>query len=120
MQPQPEGSRYYVSKGRRSRPPYGASVLSRAWLIWCCVELGEFAEARRRADEAMIIAEGAAHPFDLVVASFGLGVVALRRGDVDAGIAVLERALELCRVGHVPFSLKDRESAGRVLGTSVG
>ena len=93
--------------GERATQRFGQtglpSVLSRAWLIWCCVELGEFAEARRRADEAMIIAEGAAHPFDLVVASFGLGVVALRRGDVDAGIAVLERALELCRVGHVPF-----------------
>ncbi len=79
------------------------SVLSRAWLVWCCVELGDFAEARRRADEAMIAAEGAAHPFDLVVALFGRALVALRRGDVDEGIAVLERALTLCQVGHVPF-----------------
>src|SRR5262249_23573819 len=62
------------------------SVLSRAWLIWCCVELGDFAEARQRSDEAMNIAEAAAHPFDLVVASFGLGVVAHRRGELDAAI----------------------------------
>ena len=51
----------------------------------------------------MITAEAAAHPFDLVVASFGRGLVALRRGEVDEGIMVLERALELCQVGHVPF-----------------
>jgi len=79
------------------------SVLSRAWLVWCCVELGEFEEARVRAEEAMATAEAAAHPFDLVVASFGRGVAGARRGRLDDAIAVLERALELCRVGHVPF-----------------
>jgi class 3 adenylate cyclase/tetratricopeptide (TPR) repeat protein len=79
------------------------SVLSRAWFIWCCAELGEFPEARLRAKEAMQIAEAAAHPFDLVVASFGVGVLALRQGELDQGITVLERALELCEVGHVPF-----------------
>jgi class 3 adenylate cyclase/tetratricopeptide (TPR) repeat protein len=79
------------------------SVLSRAWFVWCCAELGEFDEARLRAKEAMTIAEAAAHPFDLVVASFGQGVLALRQGEVDQGITVLERALELCQVGHVPF-----------------
>ena len=93
--------------GERANQRFGQtglpSVLSRAWLIWCCVELGDFAEARRRAEEAMITAEAAAHPFDLVVASFGRGLVALRRGEVNEGIMVLERALELCQVGHVPF-----------------
>ncbi len=79
------------------------SILSRAWLVWCSVEVGEFAEARLRAKEAMTIAEAAAHPFDLVVASFALGVLALRKGELHDGIAVLERALELCEVGHVPF-----------------
>jgi class 3 adenylate cyclase/tetratricopeptide (TPR) repeat protein len=79
------------------------SVLSRSWFVWCCSELGEFDEARLRAKEGMAIAEAGAHPFDLVVAGFGLGVVALRQGDVDQAITVLERALELCTVGHVPF-----------------
>jgi tetratricopeptide (TPR) repeat protein len=79
------------------------SIHSRAWFIWCSAEIGDFGEARRRADEAVTIADAAAHPFDLVVASFGRGVLASREGRLPESIAVLERALELCRAGHVPF-----------------
>jgi tetratricopeptide (TPR) repeat protein len=93
--------------GERATQRFGQtglpSVLSRAWFIWCSIELGRFEDARLRAEEAMAIAETAAHPFDLVVASFGLGAMALRRGELAQSIAVLERGLELCHVGHVPF-----------------
>jgi len=96
-----------VLTGDRATQRFGQtglpSVLSRAWLIWCAVELGEFDEARLRGEEAMAIAETAAHPFDLVVGSFGLGVLGLRQGRIDTAITVLERALHLCEVGHIPF-----------------
>jgi tetratricopeptide (TPR) repeat protein len=79
------------------------SVLSRAWLCWCQAELGDFARGATRGLEAQDIADAVAHPFDRVVASFGIGIVALRQGTVDVAIPALERALGLCERAHIPF-----------------
>ena len=79
------------------------SVLTRAWLVWCLAELGEFTEARERAAESVRIADAVEHPFDLVVASFALGITGLRGGDLDDALPALERGIELCKLGHVPF-----------------
>ncbi len=67
-------------------------------LAWCLAELGEFAEAMARADEAGRIAREIDHPRSLVVAYRSLGLVSLRRGDLMQAIPPLERAVELCRV----------------------
>jgi class 3 adenylate cyclase/tetratricopeptide (TPR) repeat protein len=79
------------------------SVLSRAWLVWCLAELGEFVEARDRAEESLRIADFVEHPFDLVVASFAVGIAGLRGGELHAALPALERGIELCKLGHVPF-----------------
>jgi tetratricopeptide (TPR) repeat protein len=79
------------------------SVLSRAWLVWCLAELGDFDEAAARADESIRIAESVEHPFDLVVASFAVGILGLRQGTLQAAIPALERAIRLCELGNVPF-----------------
>jgi DNA-binding NtrC family response regulator/predicted ATPase/class 3 adenylate cyclase len=79
------------------------SVNSRDRLVWCLTQLGEFAEAMARADEATRIAREVDHPSSLVFAYRSLGLVSLRRGDVTQALAPLERAVELCRVIPAPL-----------------
>jgi tetratricopeptide (TPR) repeat protein len=74
------------------------SVFTRDRLAWCLVELGEFAEAMARAEEAVRIARELDDSPSLVPAHRSLGLVFLRRGDVEQAIPPLERAVELCRV----------------------
>jgi class 3 adenylate cyclase/tetratricopeptide (TPR) repeat protein len=78
-----------------------ASVGSRARVAWCLAELGEFAEAMARGDEALQIASEIDHPASLVYAYRSLGFVSLRRGAIPEAIPPLERAVELCRVAQV-------------------
>jgi tetratricopeptide (TPR) repeat protein len=77
--------------------PFLSSVHSRTWLVLCLSELGEFAEARQRAQEAVELARAADHPFSLTSAFAGLGRVHLRQGRLDAAVPALETSLELCR-----------------------
>ena len=78
------------------------SVFARDRLAWCLAELGEFAEAMARAEEAGRIAREIDHPRSLVFAYRSLGLVSLRRGDLMQAIPPLERAVELCRVIPAP------------------
>ena len=77
--------------------PYVASVHSRTWMVWCLSELGDFAEAIARGEEALAIAESVGHPFSLTSAYAGLGRPYLRRGDVDRAAPILEAGLALSR-----------------------
>ncbi len=77
------------------------SVDSRARLAWCLAELGQFAEAMARAEEALRIAREVNHSGSLVYAYRSLGFVSLRRGDISQAIPPLERAVELCRVAQI-------------------
>ncbi len=72
------------------------SVVSRTWLVYCLVELGEFAEGRVRADEAARVAEAVDHPLSLMYAHLAHGLLCLRRGEPGTAIPPLERARELC------------------------
>ena len=74
-----------------------ASVFIRDRLAWCLVELGQFAEAMARAEEAGRIAREVDHSRSLVYAHRSLGLVPLRRGDLVQAIPPLERAVELSR-----------------------
>jgi tetratricopeptide (TPR) repeat protein len=78
------------------------SVFARDRLAWCLAELGEFAEAMARADEAVRVAHEIDHPSSLVVGYRSLGLVSLRRGDLMQAIPPLERSVELCRTIPVP------------------
>jgi len=77
------------------------SVASRAYLAWSLAELGEFAEATARGEEALRIAREVDQPASLVVADRSLGFVSLRRGAIPQAIPPLERALELRRMAPV-------------------
>jgi class 3 adenylate cyclase/tetratricopeptide (TPR) repeat protein len=74
-----------------------------AWLVWCLAEVGEFCEAIATGEKGVRIAEEVDHPFSLVVACAGVGMLYLRQGAPPQAIAVLERGLEVCRVWHIPL-----------------
>jgi tetratricopeptide (TPR) repeat protein len=78
------------------------AVLSRTWLIWALAERGDFAEATLRADETVRIAEAGNHPFSLVGALLGIGLLYLREGRPEAAVPHLTRGLELIRVWDIP------------------
>jgi transcriptional regulator with AAA-type ATPase domain/tetratricopeptide (TPR) repeat protein len=73
------------------------SVHSRTCLVWCLAELGEFDDGIRIGREAIRIAESVDHPFSLATAHAGIGALYVRQGNLEAGLPILERGLELCR-----------------------
>ena len=62
------------------------AVLSRAYLAWCHAELGTFAEGRALGEEGLRIAEAVDHPGSLMMASWGIGLLALRQGDLPRAL----------------------------------
>jgi len=71
----------------RRRERFGQVFLpaarSRARLAECHAELGTFAEGRALGDEGLQIAEAVAPPGSLMMASWGIGLLALRQGDLQ-------------------------------------
>jgi tetratricopeptide (TPR) repeat protein len=67
------------------------AVVSRVWLAWTLVEIGEFSEAIRHGDEGLRIAESVDHPYSLAHACFGIGLVYIRQGEFSQAISPLER-----------------------------
>ena len=81
-----------------------ASVISRTYLAVCLADLGEFAEGIDHGREAIRLAESVEHPSDLCTALVGLGHLYTGKGDLDDGIPLLERCLELCRTWGVKLT----------------
>ena len=78
-------------------------MLSRAYLAWCHAELGTFAEGRALGEEGLRIAEDVAHPGSLMYAYHGIGLLALRQGDLPRALPLLERAMGLCQDADLPL-----------------
>jgi class 3 adenylate cyclase/tetratricopeptide (TPR) repeat protein len=81
--------------------PCPASVYSRTWLVASLAELGAFAEGIAHAEEEMRIAEAVDHPYSLVHASFAVGRLHFRQGEIHKAILMLERGLGLCQVANM-------------------
>jgi len=79
------------------------AVLSRAYLAWCHAELGTFAEGRTRGDEGLRIAEEVDHSGGLMYAYHGIGLLALRQGDLPRALPRLERAMGICQDADLPL-----------------
>jgi class 3 adenylate cyclase/tetratricopeptide (TPR) repeat protein len=79
------------------------AVQSRAFLAWCHAELGTFVEGQACGDEGLRIAEAVAHPGSLMLASWGIGLLSLRHGDLRRALPLLERAVVLCRDVDLPL-----------------
>jgi tetratricopeptide (TPR) repeat protein len=75
--------------------PILGSVDSRARLVWCLAEVGEFSEGLTIAEDAFRIAEAVGHPLNLVSAHLGLGLLHLHKGEFETATAALERSLGL-------------------------
>jgi tetratricopeptide (TPR) repeat protein len=79
------------------------AVFSRAFLAACHAELGTFAEGWTLGDEGLRIAETVAHPASLMFASWGVGLLALRHGDMPTALLQLERAVRLSHDVDLPL-----------------
>jgi tetratricopeptide (TPR) repeat protein len=92
--------------GPRRRERFGQltlpAVFSRAYLARCYAELGTFAEGHALGDEGFRIAETVAHPPSLMQASWGIGLLALRQGDLPGALPLLERAVGICHETDSP------------------
>jgi tetratricopeptide (TPR) repeat protein len=91
------------------------AVTSRAHLAWCYAELGMFAEGSALGEEGLRIAEAVAHPGSLMYASWGIGLLCLRQGDLRKALPMLERAVGICHEADIPFYLPEIAAA---LGTA--
>jgi tetratricopeptide (TPR) repeat protein len=78
------------------------AVVARVFLARCYAELGMFAEGRTIGDEGLRMAEAVAHPGSLMLASWGIGLLALRQGDLARALPVLERAVGICDEADLP------------------
>jgi DNA-binding winged helix-turn-helix (wHTH) protein/tetratricopeptide (TPR) repeat protein len=94
-----EGSWRHKRLGRVFMP----AVLSRARLPWSHAELGSFAEGKALGEEGLRIAEAVDHSASVMIASWGLGLLALRQGDLPRALPLLERAVGLCQDADLPL-----------------
>jgi len=92
--------------GTRRRERFGQPILpavsAHAWLALCHAELGTFAEGRVLGEEGLQIAEAVAPPPSLMIAASGIGLLALRQGDLPRALPLLERAMALCLEADLP------------------
>ncbi len=79
------------------------AVLSRAYVAWCHAELGLFAEGRALGEAGLQISEAVGHPPNLMVASWGIGLLCLRQGDLYRALPLLARAVGICQDVDLPF-----------------
>jgi tetratricopeptide (TPR) repeat protein len=70
------------------------SSFSFSFLAWALAELGDFDEGSVAAERGLQIAEAAGHPFSCGYAHLGVGVVALRRGQLQDAQRSFQRALD--------------------------
>jgi tetratricopeptide (TPR) repeat protein len=92
------GARRHERFGQFALP----AVLSRTYLAWSHAELGMFPEGRALGEEGLRIAEAVAHPASLTAASWGIGLLALRQGDLPRALPPLERAMGICQEVDLP------------------
>jgi tetratricopeptide (TPR) repeat protein len=87
------------------------AVTSRVRLATCQAELGMFAEGRTFGEEALQIAEAVSHPESLMRAYHGLGLLALRQGDLPRALPRLERAMGICQEVDLPARCPEMAAA---------
>jgi tetratricopeptide (TPR) repeat protein len=93
-----EGAQRRERLGQTSVP----SVQALAFLAASHAEQGLFVEGAALGEEGMLIAEAIAHPSSHMWASYAIGLLALRQGDLPKALSALERAIGICRDADLP------------------
>ena len=93
---------------------------ARGLLAVCHAELGTFAEGRPLGEEGLRMAEAMGHPASRVhAASSGIGMLALRQGDLPRALPLLERALGICQDADIA-ALDSPDGGGLGGGVHLG
>ncbi|HEV8675909.1 MAG TPA: AAA family ATPase, partial [Methylomirabilota bacterium] len=79
-----------------------AYVGSAAWLAFALAEVGQFDQAQGYVLRAQKVADTTRHAYSQAIAWTLAGLVAARRGHLEAAVSPLERSLEACRDKHLP------------------
>ncbi len=90
-----------VSAGKLRPGPWYPVSGGRHYLTWSLAELGRFDEGAVRADEGIRFGDTVQYPFTRLLAQLGAGVLALRKGEHQAAISVLERGLDISRAAQL-------------------
>jgi class 3 adenylate cyclase/tetratricopeptide (TPR) repeat protein len=90
-----EGPRQHERLGMPALPV----VIARTWRGYGLACLGDFADAIDAAEGAVRVAQEADHPYSMVAAVQGLGLVHLVRGDLPRALQCLERSCTEAREG---------------------
>src|SRR5207244_13466763 len=102
-------------EGAQRRERFGLPVLpaviSHAYLAAGHAELGTFAEGGALGDEGLRMAEAVAPPASLMLASWGIGLLALRQGDLPRALRWLERAVGICQDADLPIYFPEMAGA---------
>ncbi len=92
--------------GNRKYERFGTTgsvyVVCRAWLVRGLAQLGKFSQAVGYGDEAIQAATEINHPYSIVYAYYGAGVLYFIKGDFERAIDVLERGLKVCDSAEIP------------------
>jgi tetratricopeptide (TPR) repeat protein len=101
--------------GVRRRERFGEvflpAVSSRARFAVCHAELGMFPEGSTLGEEGLQIAEAVDHPASLTVASWGIGLLFLRQGELPRALPRLERAVSICHEADLPAYFPEMAAA---------
>jgi len=96
------------------------AVVSHVTLAICHAELGMFAEGRALGEEGLRIAEAVNHLSSLMVASWGIGLLALRHGDLHRALPLLEQAMGICQGADFPAVFSSTAAALGAVYTLAG
>src|SRR5262249_39433679 len=76
---------------------------SRNRLVLCLAEVGAFAEGSVHGAEVIRIVEASDYSYPRVAAYFSVGLLHLRKGELDQAIPMFERCLGLCQTLNAPI-----------------
>jgi class 3 adenylate cyclase/tetratricopeptide (TPR) repeat protein len=93
-----DGAQRYERFGQVTLP----AVVARANAAGCHAELGLFTVGTTLGEEGLRIAEATAHPVSLMIALWGLGLLALRQGDLQRALPRLAQAVGICQDADLP------------------
>jgi tetratricopeptide (TPR) repeat protein len=102
--------------------PILPAATSRGYVAWGLAELGDFVEAASIGEDAVRLAEAAAHHASIAATLWEAGLVSRRQGDVRTAIPRLEQSLALSQTANIlnfPVSASLLSAAYAVAGRTV-